>query len=72
MFCSDLAQLSAYTLFNIKTILKSTNAIFDIITYTHPFCTFYKKTPKDGYTRKQPIHFSMIPKIWIKKKKKNF
>ena len=48
------------------TSKQSTNAIFNIIyTYTHPFCTFNKKTPKNGYTRNQPIHFSMTPKIWI-------
>ena len=51
------------------TSKQSTNAIFNIIyTYTHPFCTFNKKTPKNEYTRNQPIHFSMKPKIQIKKK----
>ena len=43
--------------------------IFNIITYTHPFCSFNKKTPKNEYTRNQPIHFSMIPKIQIFEKK---
>ena len=28
-----------------KHILTSTNAIFNITTYTHPFCTFNKKKP---------------------------
>ena len=39
---------------------------FNIITYTHSFCTFNKKNPtKNRYTKNQPIHFSMTPKIWI-------
>ena len=51
-----------------NTFLTSTNVIFNIITDTHRFCTFNKKNPKNGYTRKQPIHFSMISKIQIFKK----
>ena len=43
------------------TFFTSTNAIFNIITYTHSFCTFNKKPLKNGYTRKQPTHFSMKP-----------
>ena len=51
-----------------NTFFTSTNATFNIITYTHSFCTFNKKQqqqqqPKNWYTRTQPIQFSMIPKI---------
>ena len=51
-----------------NTFFTSTNAIFNIIAYTHSFCTFNTPPPQNRYTRNQPIHFSMIPKIQIKKK----
>ena len=51
-----------------KTFFTTTNAIFNIIIYTHPFCTFNKPPPKNGYTRTQPIDFTMMPKIWFFKK----
>ena len=48
-----------------NTFLKSINTKNYMFTYTHPFCIFNKKkkNPKNGYTRNQPIHFSMAPKI---------
>ena len=44
-----------------NTFFTSINAIFNIITYTHSFCTFNKKPPKNWYTGKQPTHFAMKP-----------
>ena len=35
------------------------------------FALLIKKPPKNRYTRKQPIHFSMIPKSELKKKWKS-
>ena len=43
------------------TFLTSTNAILNIITYTHFLHLLIKKPSKNWYSKKQPTNFSMKP-----------
>ena len=63
------AIICLYPFSNLKThFFISASTIFNIFTCTHSFCTFNKKTPKNGYTSAKSIHFSMILKSVCLKK----